>query len=431
MSITQTINLERDYLMAEEKLSAIDNYYYQEQIKLFSNFADAPKTILAMRNLLLKNYVVIGSGGGGVVLKSVNQDIVIKIGKTERLSKEIDIIEKFNEIQLTPQEEENKDKLPFVQYGNLSIVNYTTATLKNQFPELFIMPFMDDANNSQKYHSFSMPFLGKDFMEFYTSKYSYNHFTAFWCCWDKPTGTELLRVSELQMYTLAWIKLIDNVTTLHNHNYIHGDIKENNLIYKAETNEFILIDFDHSQNINNITESDLVKYRKKIKKHADIDMDEYIEMLKIDDIFDCILVYFRSFIYYSFGNLYIYEQFYNNKFILLNENGERRETHFIKTRQEIKTFINYIKKFVMDLDINAETVAVPNNTFSAVFSSTDKDLRISPVEIKRKLKVARKSKVGKRMSFFSIGSGKKTEYDKHSKTHKRDNKIQNYHTRKL
>lgn len=35
MSITQTINLERDYLMAEEKLSAIYNYYYQDQIKLF------------------------------------------------------------------------------------------------------------------------------------------------------------------------------------------------------------------------------------------------------------------------------------------------------------------------------------------------------------------------------------------------------------
>jgi len=35
------------------------------------------------------------------------------------------------------------------------------------------------------------------------------------------------------------------------------------------------------------------------------------------------------------------------------------------------------------------------------------------------------------MSFFSIGSGKKTEYDKHSKTQKRDNKINNLHTRKI
>ena len=51
MSITQKINLERDYLMAEENLSAIDNYYYQEQIKLFSNFADAPITILLMLQL--------------------------------------------------------------------------------------------------------------------------------------------------------------------------------------------------------------------------------------------------------------------------------------------------------------------------------------------------------------------------------------------
>lgn len=433
MSITKTINLEKDYLIAEQNLSAIDNYYYQWQIERFRDFNDAPITILAIHNLLLKKYIVIGWGSGGGALKSVNQDIVVKIGQAKIISKEIEIIHNFNEIKLTPEEEANEESLPFVQYDNLSIKNYDTNSLLEQLPEIFDMGYIDDVQH--QYLSYSMPFLGKDFMEFFCCKYSYSHFTKFWCSWDKPQsyyGTEVLRVSELQMYTLAWMKLIKNVTTLHNHNYTHGDIKENNMIYKVETNEFILIDFDQSQNMNNITDSELGKYRKKFKK--DIDMAEYIEILKIDDLFQCINVFFNSFIYYSFGNLYIYEELYKNKFLLINENGKRRDKNFIKTREYINSFIQDINIFVMNLDINAKTIAVPNNTFTDTFSRSDKELRILPDVIKRKVELlsrpGRRSKVGKRMGFFNIGSGNKG-YNNYSKTKKRDNKIRKYYTRKL
>jgi len=270
MSIIKTINLEQDYLIAEQQLSSIDNYYYQWQIERFKDFNDAPITILAVHNLLLKNYIVIGWGYGGGALKSVNQDIVVKIGQHQIISKEIEIIQNFNDIILTSEEEQNNEKLPFVQYENLSIKKYTTASLLEDFPEILDMNYID--NEKHNYLSYSMPFLGKDFMEFFCSKYSYNHFTKFWCAWEKPqsyNGVETIRVSELQMYTLAWMKLINNLTTLHNHNYTHGDIKENNMIYKVETNEFILIDFDQSKNMNNITDSELVNYRKRFKKDID------------------------------------------------------------------------------------------------------------------------------------------------------------------
>lgn len=436
MSITKTINLEQDYLIAEQQLSSIDNYYYQWQIERFKDFNDAPITILAIHNLLLKKYIVIGWGYGGGALKSVNQDIVVKIGQHQIISKEIEIIQNFNDIILTSEEEQNNEKLPFVQYENLSIKKYTTASLLEQFPEILDMNYID--NEKHNYLSYSMPFLGKDFMEFFCSKYSYNHFTKFWCAWEKPpsyNGVETIRVSELQMYTLAWMNLINNVRTLHNHNYTHGDIKENNMIYKVETNEFILIDFDQSQNMNKITNDDVEKYNKKYKKNMDI--NQYIEMIKIDDLIQCITVFFNCFIYYSFGNLYIYTELYKNKVLLINENGNRRDKHFIKTQEYINSFIEDINSFVMNLDIDEPTVKVPDNTFTDSFSKSDKELRIVPDIITRKLELlsrpGRRSKVSKRMSFFNIGSGsgKKKGYDYHSKSKKRDNKIHKYYTRKL
>jgi serine/threonine protein kinase len=435
MSIKDNIDLEHDYLIAEQNLSSIDNYYYHWQIERFTGFHDSAITILAINNLLLKKIIVIGWGSGGGALKRVGQDIIVKMGKTNIISKELDIIKAFNEIILTPDELSNNEKLPFVKYEDLLIEEYATTTLQAKFPELFVMDYVEPGNFT--YLSYSMPFLGKDFMEFFCCKYSYKHFTRFWCSWEKPPsyeGIETIRVSELQMYVSAWMKLIDNVKTLHNHNFTHGDIKGNNMIYKVEANEFILIDFDQSINLNKITEVEVEKYRK-INSMKNLTIDEYKEILKIDDMIDCIIVFFTFFIYYSFGNFYIYEELYKNRNLLINNKGQRRDKEFIKTREYIDNFIKDLNNFVMALDKNEKTITVPNGTFTDVFNNSDKELRIVPDVIRRKIelqsKVRRKSKVGQ-LDFFNINGGKKRRLclmpkSKGVKSKKRYNK---YYTRK-
>jgi serine/threonine protein kinase len=437
MSITDKIDLEHEYLIAEQNLSAIDNYYYHWQIERFTGFNDSAITILAINNLLLKNFIVIGWGSGGGALKRVGQDIIVKIGKSDVISKELNIIKAFNEIILTPDELSNNKKLPFVKYEDLLIEEYDTATLYAKFPEVFDMDYVEHGNF--KYLSYSMPFLGKDFMEFFCCKYSYNHFTRFWCSWEKPSsyyGIETIRVTELQMYTSAWMKLNDNIKTLHNHNFTHGDIKGNNMIYKVESNEFILIDFDQSINLNKITEVEVENYRKK-NSIKNLTIDEYKDILKIDDMIDCIIVFFTFFIYYSFGNLYIYEELYKNRNLLIHKNGQRRDKQFVKTWEYIDNFIKDLNTFVMNLDKNEKTIRVPNGTFTDTFNNSDKDLRIVPDVIRRKIelssKVRRKSKAS-RLDFFNIDGGKKRSLytfsipkSKGVKSKKRYNK---YYTRK-
>ncbi len=428
MSITITELVKHpdtEYLIAEERLSGIDKYYYDLQIKTLSELGGSigPRMILSSKNLLLKNLIIIGWGGGGGALKRVGENIVVKIGISDVISKEIQIIEALNKISLEPGE-----KLPFSKYENLSIVEYTAFDLYEKFPELFYSNNID-TNEDYMYKSYSMPFLAKDFMEYYCYKYSYKHFTKFWCYWDKPEpyGVETLTVSELKMYTIAWMKFIENIKTLHKHNFTHGDIKENNMIYNISENEFTLIDFDLSVNINELIKDGIEKIPKYYKPDNTKSFEENIEIiqsrLKRNDINKCINVFMNSFIYYSFGNLYIYEQLYENKELI---NKHNKNINW----ENINDWIKDINIFVMGLNDEKETIKVPDNTFTHKAVNSDRELRISPDTIKDKIASEKPISGGKKRKHLTFSKPKYVSVKSKKKKYKNNNKMRKYYTRK-
>ena len=218
----------------------IDKLLYDKSFKEFMEHPNATlrrHKINILNNAVEKGYILIYSGGGGVIFKVLKEPRLLKI------------IYDFHECEIY-------ERLPQIEgmpyaYPKLSNCKITSkAEIFEMFGDKLIKYDIlnektDEEEVESPYYILSMPFLGIDLFT-YLFQFSYLHYNRIWVSVNESPGDKDMTVSIFK--NLCDILHTFNIKLNEMHKYmVHKDIKPNNIIFDTEKNELILIDFDQSR----------------------------------------------------------------------------------------------------------------------------------------------------------------------------------------
>jgi serine/threonine protein kinase len=293
----------------------IDQLLYD---KSFNKFMEYPNAILIrhainiLNNAVEKGYILIYSGGGGVIFKILNEPRILKI------------IYDFNECEIYA-------RLPRIEgmpYADPDLT-HCRITSKREIFEMFddklikydvLNEKTDEEEVESPYYIISMPFLGIDLFT-YLFHFSYLHYNKIWVAVPELPGDRDMTVSIFK--NLCDILHTFNIKLNEMHKYmVHKDLKPNNIIFDIERNELILIDFDQSR-----VYPDGSPPEKEIFK----------------DNFAFIHLVIKQVLYYAIRNKYIYESIKKTR-LLMSIETYKSGADCVKLTSALKKFADRLEE---------------------------------------------------------------------------------------
>ena len=232
-------------------------------------------------------YEILGVGVFGVVIrppikcdKTIRTDAVGKIGTKSDIMIEYDLISHLPVF----------DNAPYINLSNVTTCKID-LTLIEHLPE-----FEDEW--SEYNYQLIMPFLGTTFHHYLISNFQTNERSVSYLgeCLRGPDFVDLQRFKLIisSLYELYQKIIIMN----REHNFFHNDLKPDNIMYNADENTFMLIDFGLSVSTSskNPTVRDEIIH-KQLKNFYYEDITRFLEKI------------FLKFCYISCSNIVIFNNF--------------------------------------------------------------------------------------------------------------------------
>ena len=283
-----------------------------QEMRIFNNILDE------------KGYLLIYSGSGGTIFKMVESDIVIKI---IYYYKECDIYTNLPRFERMPYADPRLSHCSVITKHNIfemideNIIKYELLIDKTE---------EEEAENP--YYILTMPFLGIDFLN-YMWQFSYSHFDRIWVSVSMTPGTNNLTVEIFKNLCNILHEFNIKLDIMHQHNFIHNDIKLNNITFNEDENKLVLIDFDQSQYYPN---------KESVPLNA-VSKDEraYINFV------------IKQVVYYAIRNKQIYDKIIKTRLLFFVETFKTKNC--LKLTEDLKQFADKLES------VNDEFL--PDNTF--------------------------------------------------------------------
>jgi serine/threonine protein kinase len=335
-----------------------------------------------LEKILKKGYVLIFGATTGVILKKINENIIIKIGTYKDLHKECEFIKKIPQF----------DDMPYLNPSEFICNEVDDEYISEIFGPLIAA---DQLYESDKYICITMPFLGITLMD-YIGFFSIEHFQ------NPPyflkDGNKQMSVSEFKKLSQSIYHLSKQLKEMHEHLFFHTDIKLNNIMYNPKLNKCLFIDFDKSIILE---KTDSNKKKQEYSKNDEVNFIELVVLYAV---------------YFALGNHYIFKKLFNTNIIQRLKLFKSSNEPFEKLMDDYIEFVNNLN------ETSVEQTPTEKNTFKTGFYSHENLIAKEPLPFlitksnssKKSSKKSNSSKKSSKKSNSSKKSSKKSNSSKKS-----------------
>jgi len=337
----------------------MDQLLYNKGFNEFMGYPNPTLTrqsISILNNAVDKGYILIYSGGGGVIFKILNEPRLLKI------------IYNFHECEIYA-------RLPRIEgmpYANPELT-HCRGTSKREIFEMFddnlikydvLNEKTDEDEVKSPYYILSMPFLGIDFLA-YLFEFSYSHYNGIWISVEESPGNKDMTVSIFKNLCDILHTFNIKLKKMHKH-MVHKDIKLNNIIFDTDKNELILIDFDQSR-----------VYPDTSPPVKEINNDE----------FAFINLVVKQVLYYAIRNKYIYDSIKETPLLMYVETYAS-ESDCVELTSDLKKFadglIEGINEYMPDNSFIVRSIIDDNSKIELSIRSNINMLKILNIDTREK-----------------------------------------------